>query len=183
LGVVGAGNIGSFVGQLGNAMGMKVIGCVENPGPDRSELLMEKGIELRSFSDVIEKADFLSIHVPLKTSTRGLIDGDVLPRMKVGSCLINLSRGGVVDEQALFQSLSNEGGLMGAAVDVHQSEGIGFSSPLSSLSNVILTPHIGSQTIDTQKEIGKRVVEIVDTFSETECSEGDFLGLRVGNNI
>jgi phosphoglycerate dehydrogenase-like enzyme len=165
LGVVGVGNIGSVVGQLGKAMGMRVIGCVEYPSPDRSERLREKGIELLSFSDVIEEADFLSIHVPLQASTRGLINGVVLSRMKVGSCLINLSRGGVVDEQALFQSLSNERGLMGAAVDVHQSEGAGFSSPLSSLSNVILTPHIGSQTIDTQQEIGKRVVEIIDAFS------------------
>lgn len=181
LGVVGAGNIGSYVGQLGNAMGMRVIGCVEHPSHVRSGLLKEKGIELQPFSDVIEKADFLSIHVPLKASTRGLINGDVLPRMKVGSFLINLSRGGVVDEQALFQTLSSEGGLMGAAVDVHQSEGIGFSSPLSSLSNVILTPHIGSQTIDTQQEIGKRVVEIVEAFSEVECPEGNFYGLHTGN--
>ena len=164
LGIVGVGSIGSYAGQLGNALGMKVIGCVEHPGPERSKLLMEKGIELLSFPEVIENADFLSLHVPLKPSTRYLLNEDTLSLMKAGSYLINLSRGGVVNEQALFQFLSDEGGIAGAAVDVHESEGAGFSSPLSSLPNVILTPHIGAQSIDTQKEIGRRVVEIVDSF-------------------
>jgi phosphoglycerate dehydrogenase-like enzyme len=89
--------------------------------------------------------------------------------MKEGSFLVDLSRGGVVDEQALFEALTSGGGLAGAAIDVHQSEGPGFTSPFLSLPNVILTPHIGSQTIDTQVEIGKRVVELIDELSGGKC--------------
>jgi phosphoglycerate dehydrogenase-like enzyme len=169
LGVVGVGSIGSSVGQLGRAMGMRVVGCVENPNQERAESLGRLGIELLSLADVITQADSLCLHVPLKESTRNLIDRSVLSSMKEGSFLVDLSRGGVVDEQALFEALTSGGGLAGAAIDVHQSEGPGFTSPFLSLPNVILTPHIGSQTIDTQVEIGKRVVELIDELSGGKC--------------
>jgi len=165
LGVVGVGSIGSTVGHLGNLLGMKVVGCVEHPSPVRAECLKGQGIELLPLSEVLKRADFLSLHVPLKESTRSLIDHTALSQMKDNAYLVNLSRGGVVDEQDLFEALSSEGKLAGAAIDVHQSEGRGFSSTFTSLPNVILTPHIGSQTIDTQVEVGKRVVEIVDDFT------------------
>ena len=83
LGIIGAGNIGSRVGQLGAALGMKVIGCVKNPSPDKAEKLAEKGIKLKVFSEVISEADFLSIHVPLNESTRSMIDANVLSSMSV----------------------------------------------------------------------------------------------------
>jgi phosphoglycerate dehydrogenase-like enzyme len=98
-------------------------------------------------------------------STRNLINKKVLQMMKPGSYLINLARGGVVNEKDLLDELTKGDRLRGAALDVHENEGEGKISPLSSLPNVILTPHMGAQTVDSQKEIGDRVLEAVDLFS------------------
>jgi phosphoglycerate dehydrogenase-like enzyme len=83
--------------------------------------------------------------------------------MKEGSYLINLARGGIVDEAALYAALVT-GRLCGAALDVHEHEGQGQISPLAQLSNVVLTPHIGASTVETQQQIGVRVVEIIEAF-------------------
>lgn len=163
LGIIGAGNIGSRVGQLGAAWGMEVIGCVEHPSPQTAEALRAKGIRLVDCSEVLAKADFISIHVPLKASTRNLIDATALAHMKPGAFLVNLARGGVVDEMALYQALT-EGHLRGAALDVHAAEGEGKISPLAGLRNVILTPHIGAGTVDSQREIGQIMLEAINTF-------------------
>jgi phosphoglycerate dehydrogenase-like enzyme len=172
LGIIGAGNIGSRVGQLGAAWGMKVIGCVKNPSPKKEERLAGKGIQLKDFFEVISEADFLSIHVPLDESTRYMINAEALSSMKSGSFLINLSRGGVVNEQDLYKTLTKGDRLLGAALDVHEVEGEGCVSPLASLPNVVLTPHIGAQTHDTQYQIGVRILEIIDSFeSDPQQSE------------
>ncbi len=162
LGIIGVGNIGSRVGQIGAALGMQVLGCDISPAPAND--LAEKGIRLADFDAVLAQADYLSIHVPLTDSTRRLIGAEALSRMKSGAFLVNLARGGVVDEAALLQALIKPNGLRGAALDVHEKEGEGKVSPLAGLPNVILTPHIGSNTVDTQREIGRRILEAVDTF-------------------
>ncbi len=171
LGIIGAGNIGTLTGQMGAAWGMKVLGCVENPSPLVAVELAKKGIQLASFDEVLAQADFLSLHVPLTAATRHLINAAALARMKTGSYLINLARGGVVDEQALHQALTAGKTLRGAALDVHQVEKEGQVSPLASLPNVILTPHIGAQTIDSQCEIGARIFEIVNSFVHYKLTE------------
>ncbi|HEY5572878.1 MAG TPA: hydroxyacid dehydrogenase [Anaerolineales bacterium] len=163
LGIVGAGNIGSRVGQLGYAWGMEVLGCVEHPSPESAERLQEKGIRLADIGDVLSKSDFVSIHVPLKESTRKLIGAQALSQMRPGAYLINLARGGVVDEPALYDALVNKR-LGGAALDVHESEGNGKISPLAALPNVILTPHIGAGTFDSQREIGEIVIQTIDLY-------------------
>lgn len=164
LGIVGTGNIGTRVGQLGAAWDMEVLGCVEHPSQKRAIKLREKGIRLTNFDEVISTADFVSVHVPKKDSTRNLIDARVLSRVKPGAFLINLARGGVLDEDALYHALT-ENRLRGAALDVHQEEGEGKISPLAALPNTILTPHIGSMTTDTQREIGCRICEIINSYS------------------
>ena len=164
LGIVGAGNIGSRVGALGAAVGMRPIGCVREPTAEIAATLRAKGIELAAFEEVVSRADFLSLHVPLAEDTRNLIDAGVLARMKAGAFLINLARGGVVDEAALCRALV-EGRLRGAALDVHEQEGEGRISPLAGLPNVLLTPHIGAMTLDTQRQIGRRVVQIIEHFA------------------
>ncbi len=166
LGIIGVGNIGSKVGQMGVDWDMEVIGCVEHPSSQRGEQLLTKGIRLTSFEEVISRSDYISIHVPLKASTRSLIDAAVINRMKPGVYLINLARGGVVDEEALLHALSNGGPVRGAALDVHKQEGEGKVSPLASLPNVILSPHIGAMTIDTQREIGRRIIDTVQQFAD-----------------
>jgi D-3-phosphoglycerate dehydrogenase len=118
---------------------------------------------LMDFDEVVVTADFLSVHVSLNDSTRNLVDAAVLARMKPGSFLLNLARGGVVDELALRAELLEGQRLRGAALDVHAAEGDGHISPLADLPNVVLTPHIGSMTVDTQREIGERIVEIIQT--------------------
>jgi phosphoglycerate dehydrogenase-like enzyme len=165
LGIIGAGNIGSLVGQMGAAWGMKVIGCVEDPSPAVAAELAEKNIQLADCCEVVAKADFLSLHVPLTAATRNMINAEVLARMKPGAYLINMARGGVVDEQALYLALTEGKTVRGAALDVHQVEKAGHVSPLASLPNVILTPHIGAQTVDSQREIGGRILEIMDSFA------------------
>jgi len=169
LGIVGAGNIGTVVGQMGAAWGMRVIGCVEQASPSIAEKLAHDGIELQTFDNVIENADFLTLHVPLSPSTRNLIDGEVLARMKPEAFLINLARGGVVDEEALYEALQS-GRLRGAALDVHAREGEGMISPLAGLENVVLTPHMGAGTIDTQREIGERIIEIVNAHVQERAA-------------
>jgi phosphoglycerate dehydrogenase-like enzyme len=164
LGIIGVGNIGTRVANLGVAWGMQVIGCVEYPSPERAVKMSEKGIRLTDCEEVISAADYVSIHVPLKDSTRNMINASALSLMKPGSYLINLARGGVVDEQALFKVLSDGDILRGAALDVHEQEGEGKLSPLAGLSNVILTPHIGAMVSGTQRQIGQRIQELVADF-------------------
>ena len=169
LGIIGAGNIGSRLGVLASMIGMVPIGCVAEPTSDVVHALCEKGITVTEFDRVLSTADFVSVHVPLDDSTRHLIDARALSLMKHGSYLINLARGGVVDEGALHDALTS-GRLRGAALDVHQREGKGQISPLARLPNVILTPHIGASTVETQEQIGVRVVEIIEAFVQQQTT-------------
>ena len=166
LGIVGAGAIGSRVGVLGTLLGMRAIGCVEHAIPAAAHRLAHGGIRLGTLPEVLERADVVSVHVPLTPRTRHMLDRAALAHMRPGSVLVNLSRGGVVDEDALRDALV-EGRLAGAAVDVHEHEGGSFRSPLLDLPNVVLTPHIGAGTREAQEEIGRRIVELVEycTFS------------------
>lgn len=161
LGIVGAGNIGSRVGEMGAAWGMRAIGCVEFRSERVAEALARRGVTLTGFDTVVAEADFLCVHVPLMATTRHLIDARVLSHMKQDSYLINVARGGVVDEEALYPELTEGGKLRGAALDVHEKEGEGTLSPFADLPNVVLTPHIGAMALDSQRLIGERVVELV----------------------
>lgn len=167
LGIVGVGNIGKTVAQLANAWGMTVVGCVEHMSNEVVAAYQEQHIELVSLAELLQRSNFISLHVPLKESTRNLISTDELAMMKQGAFLINLARGGVVDEEALYESLLN-GHLRGCALDVHEREGNGEISILAELNNVILTPHIGAQTVDTQIEIGQRILDIMQDMNMNE---------------
>ena len=163
LGIVGAGNIGTRVGELGVAWGMRVIGCVGAPWPEQETSLAAQDIQLMSLTEVLSEADFVSVHVPLKESTLNLLDAEAIACMKEGAYLINLARGGVVDEIAVHSALVS-GHLAGAGFDVHANEGLDFRSPLAGLDNVILTPHIGAATHDSQREIGEIICDVVASY-------------------
>lgn len=165
LGIIGAGNIGIRVAGFGKTWGMKIIGCVEHGANINGQRFKNQDFELVDMEIVLKNSDFVSIHVPLKDTTRNLIGSEQLSIMKDGSFLINLARGGVVDEKALHQTLISEGGLAGAALDVHKEEGAGKISLLAKLQNVVLTPHIGAMTLDSQREIGQRILNIIETFN------------------
>lgn len=171
LGIVGAGNIGSRVGELGVAWGMRALGCVANMTEPVAAELRRKGVTPASFDEVVAESDFLCVHVPLDQTTRHMIDARVLSHMKRGSYLVNVARGGVVDEQALYAELSEGDKLLGAALDVHEREGEGTRSPLADLPNVVLTPHIGAMALDAQRLIGNRVVELVTAFDKGVLDE------------
>jgi phosphoglycerate dehydrogenase-like enzyme len=171
LGVVGVGNTGTRTAEIGVALGMQVIGCVEYPSLDRANVLAKKNIRLTDFRDVMTTSDFVSVHVPITPDTRMMIDAPVLAEMRQGSFLISLGRGGVVDELALRESLIGSGPLCGAALDVHEIEHEGSLSPLTDLDNVILTPHIGAMVTDTQHQIGREILRLVAVFDNAELSE------------
>jgi phosphoglycerate dehydrogenase-like enzyme len=170
LGIVGAGNIGSRVGVLGAAWGMRVLGCVGHPAEVDTMWYAERSIELADIDKVIAEADYLTIHTPLDDTTRGLIGVREIAEMKQGAFLINTARSGVVDEPALHAALDS-GHLAGAALDVHDREGEGVIPELAALDNVILTPHIGGMAIESQSAIGRRVIELVGAYLSGSLDE------------
>ncbi len=172
LGVVGAGNIGSKVGQMGVAWGMRALGCTENGGEKEVQRLAALGIRRTTLDEVLRRSDFVSVHVPLLESTRYLIGDEAISRMKRGAYLVNLARGGVVDEAALARALES-GHLGGAALDVHEREGDGVVSPLARFDNVVLTPHIGANTHDSQREIGDVIVRTIESFEGGAADVGE----------
>ena len=165
LGIIGVGNIGTRVGQLGVAWGMRVIGNDIRNSQQRIHELKELGIELIDFEAVLANADFLTLHTPLDETTYHLIDEKALAKMKQGAFILNMARGGVVDEKALYHELTEVKKLAGAALDVHEKEGAGKFSPFVGMANVVLSPHIGSTTYDTQRDIGRRIIAIVNDFA------------------
>ena len=184
LGVIGAGNIGGRVGELGAAWGMRVLGCVAPSSPDATERLAARKIIAAEFETVVAEADYLCIHTPLTDpphadATRGLFDADTLARMKSGSYLINTARGGIVDEDALYDALTREGGIAGAALDVHGREGEGIVPRLAELENIVLTPHSGAMALESQLQIGDRIRTFIDAHErgtlDAEASDREIL--------
>jgi D-3-phosphoglycerate dehydrogenase len=163
LGIVGAGNIGSTVGRLGVAWGMRVVGCIAGGNDVSRARLQGSGIAILDLDAVVSAADILTIHVPLLPTTRHLVGGSVIARLRPGSIVVNAARGGVLDEGALYEAIAS-GHLAGAGLDVHEREGDGVVPRLADLANVVLTPHIGAMASDAQQQIGARVVELVDAY-------------------
>lgn len=163
MGIVGAGRIGGRTGALCAALGMRVLGCVEHPGADAEKRLRGQGLIPSDFDTVVSESDYVSVHTPLKESTRFLIDDEAIAKMKPGAVLINTARGGIVDETAVAAAL-HSGHLSAAAFDVHEVEGDGVIPELAAFPNVVLTPHIGGMALETQSMIGMRVAEIVAAF-------------------
>jgi phosphoglycerate dehydrogenase-like enzyme len=161
LGIVGAGHIGSRVGQLGAAWGMDVTGCVD---PVEVPWTPPGFMRAGDLDTVLAQADFLTVHTPLTDATRRLIGARELARMKSGAYLVSTARGGVVDEAALYEELAS-GHLAGAALDVHEHEGDGVIPKLADLPNVVLTPHIGGMALESQRDIGRRMLELIEAFT------------------
>jgi phosphoglycerate dehydrogenase-like enzyme len=141
---------------------MRALGCVADPTPASRAALAEKGVALSDLDTIVAESDFLCLHVPLDERTRYLVDAALLAKMKPGSLLINVARGGVVDEADLYEALQEGSTLAGAALDVHEREGEGIRSRFAELPNVVLTPHIGAMALDSQHMIGERVLELLE---------------------
>lgn len=160
LGLVGIGNIGKLVAERGRGLKMKVIAHDPFITEERAA---EIGVELAPLDEVLARADFVSLHVPLTPDTRNLLGPTQLRNMKKGARLINCARGGIVNEAALAEALSS-GHLAGAALDVFEEEPPRPDSPLLSLENVICTPHLGAATEEAQVNVAVAVAEQVVDF-------------------
>lgn len=156
LGIVGLGNIGSEVARRALGLEMDLIAFDPAVPRERAEQL---SVDLVSLEELFRRADFISVHAPLVAGTRNLIDASVLALAKPGARLINTSRGGIVDEAALYRALT-AGGLAGAASDVFVNEPVG-ENPLLGLPNFIATPHIAASTVEAQASVAFDVSEEV----------------------
>ncbi len=158
LGIIGMGRIGTKLAQKAASLGMKVIVAYDKfPNPARSQ-----GVPLLSKQEVLEQADFISLHVPFDSEHGPDIGAADYAQMKNGVILINCARGGVVDEQALLDAL-NSGKVRAAGIDVFVNE----PSPRRDLvehPKVITTPHIGAATVEAQARVGGEVVSILKEF-------------------
>ncbi len=170
LGIIGYGNIGSQLSVLAESLGMKVIFY-----DTETKMPLGNAESRKTLKELVSKSDVISLHVPELSSTKNLINKNILKYFKQGSILINYARGEVVDLDALAKSLS-EGQLGGAAIDVFpwepEKNGDTFTTPLQGLSNVLLTPHIGGSTQEAQNNIGDDVSTKLFNYLEKGVSFG-----------
>ena len=155
LGVVGLGNIGRITAVRAAGLRMKVIASDPYIGAEAAGRL---GVELVTFGQLLERADFITLHIPLTGETRGIIGADALAKVKPGVLLVNASRGGVVDEAALLDALE-AGRVGGAALDVFEAEPPPADHPLVAHPRVICTPHLGASTAEAQHKVAAEVAE------------------------
>ena len=161
LGIVGLGNIGKRLGRLARALNMNIIGYDVTPIDD--EFSKEVGLMKADLDTLLSSADYVSFHVPLLDSTRHMINAEKLKMMKNTARIINTARGGVIDEEALYNSLK-AGSLAGAALDVFEVEPA-TGNKLITLPNFIATPHMGAQTKEAQllaaNIIAEKIIQIL----------------------
>jgi D-3-phosphoglycerate dehydrogenase len=157
LGLLGAGRIGSEVARRARAFGMRVLVYDPFLPPERAAVI---GVELAPLAEVVRQADVLSVHVPLSDATTKLIGEPQIATMKRTAFLVNVARGGVVDESALIKALT-EGRLAGAALDVFEAEPLPADHPLRKLDNVVLTPHLGASTVEAQHSVALEIADAV----------------------
>lgn len=162
LGLIGFGDIGRLTASLAAGIGMNVVATDPAVAPD-SPVWRDRKVRAVALEALLAEADVVSLHVPLTTGTRGLLDAARIGLMKPDAVLINTSRGGVVDEAALAQAL-REGRLAGAALDVFQEEPLPAGSPLADVPNLILTPHVGGLTREANQRVSSMVAERVSRF-------------------
>jgi len=161
LGIVGLGNIGKRLGRLARALNMNIIGYDVTPIDD--EFSKEVGLMKADLDTLLSSADYVSFHVPLLDSTRHMINAEKLKMMKNTARIINTARGGVIDEEALYNSLK-DGSLAGAALDVFEVEPA-TGNKLITLPNFVATPHMGAQTKEAQllaaNVIAEKIIQVL----------------------
>lgn len=155
LGIVGMGQIGAAVARRGRAFGMRIVYFSRTPKPHLETELEARFLPL---NHLLAESDVVSLHIPLTSETRHLIDEAALRRMKPTAYLINMARGPVVDTQALVRALE-EGWIAGAGLDVTDPEPLPPDHPLYRFPNCVITPHIGSATWETRRGMARLAVE------------------------
>ncbi|MDN4610386.1 phosphoglycerate dehydrogenase [Arthrobacter burdickii] len=162
LGIIGYGPSGRATASLGAALGMRVL--VSTTHPDRDN----PAVQFADVDTVLRDADYLSLHTRAGQDTGRLIDAPRLQRMKSTAVLINTARGSLVDEEALAAALS-DGTIAGAALDVLETEPLPGDSPLRGLDNVVITSHLGGQTIEARARAGLAAARaVIDVLENRE---------------
>jgi len=168
LGIVGLGRIGGEVATRARAFGMNVVAYDPYVPQSRFEALRVQ--EAKSLDDLLSEANVLTLHTPLTDETTGMIGKREIARLPRQALVVNLARGGIVDEKALIEALSN-GHVLGAVVDAYEKEPLAADHPLRNLPNVLLTPHIGASTTEAQRNVAVDVcVAVRDALLSGELS-------------
>jgi len=156
LAIIGLGRIGKLVADRAKAFGMRLVAYDPFVSADRAR---QMGVELLALDQAVAEADFLTVHLPRTKETTGLINRDLLLKAKPSLRVINVARGGIVDEQALADCV-RDGIIAGAAVDVFVTEPT-TSSPLFELESIVVTPHLGASTREAQDKAGDTIADMV----------------------
>lgn len=157
LGIIGAGTIGREVMRVARAMDMQILAYTRTPRPD------EDGIRYVALDEVLKNCDYLSLHCPLTEDTRHMIDRRALELMKPTACVINTSRGALIDQPALIEALQ-QGAIAGAGLDVLEQEPPAEDCPLYTMDNVILTPHMGWKGLETRQRLVSLLAQNIRRF-------------------
>jgi len=158
LGIIGMGRIGSELCRRAIAFGMRVLAYDPYLSSSRARALQVELVE--EIDELLPLADFLTLHTPLTSETRHLLDAARLTKTKRGVRLINCARGGLIDETALLAALAS-GQVAGAALDVFETEPLQPDSPLRGIPNLILTPHLGASTVEAQESVGIEIAQAI----------------------
>jgi D-3-phosphoglycerate dehydrogenase / 2-oxoglutarate reductase len=162
LGIVGLGNIGRVVARKAGCLGLKLLG--HDPYV-RPEHIADLGVELVSLDDLLRNSDYVTLHSPLNDETRGMIGAPQLALMKPSACLINMSRGPVVVQSALYEALVNQK-ITAAALDVLEQEPPDPNDPLLHLDNILITPHSSSGSVEAATQLRHDTAQnVVDMLS------------------
>ena len=161
LGIVGLGRIGQEVAKRAKAFGMRILATDLSSNPEIAAAL---DVEWQPLEVLIQKADILTLHLPLTPKTKHMLNQNSLRKMKKGSYVINAARGGIIDEQALADAIKS-GHIAGAAFDVFETEPP-TQNPLLALDNVVAVPHLGASTEEGQFRAGQEAANIVIDFAK-----------------
>src|SRR6059058_2328483 len=160
LGVLGMGRIGSEVARRAIAFGMRVLACDPYLSLSRAKALQ---VELVELDEIYARADFITVHMPMSDETRGMINAAAFAKMKKGVRVLNCARGGIIQEQDLYDAIKS-GRVAGAALDVYETEPLPKEFPLRDLPQVIMTPHLGASTEEAQENVGIEVAEAITDY-------------------
>ena len=159
LGIIGAGHIGRKVIQIAQALDMNILVYTRTPRED------EKGIRYVSLEELLKNSDYVSMHCPLTESTKHMINKETLSLMKPSAFIINTSRGALIDEAALIEALEN-GTIAGAGLDVQETEPPEEASPLYTMDQILLTPHMGWKGLETRQRLVSILADNIKQFME-----------------
>ena len=159
LGIIGAGHIGRKVIQIAQALDMNILVYTRTPRED------EKGIRYVSLEELLKNSDYVSMHCPLTESTKHMINKESLSLMKPSAFIINTSRGALIDDAALIEALEN-GTIAGAGLDVQETEPPEEASPLYTMDQVLLTPHMGWKGLETRQRLVSILADNIKQFME-----------------